>query len=64
MDVEIGASRAEPAAKAKLSPRPEFSPGLPVAAVVAAWSGAAAALDEQPATSPTGDGQDDYIDFF
>ena len=65
MEVDSGANRAEPAAKAMLSPRAaEFTPGLPVAAVAAAWRGAAAAWDKQQATSPAGVEPDELIDWF
>ena len=48
MEVDSSANRAEPAAKATLSPlAAEFTPGLSVAEVSAAWSGAAAALDRK-----------------
>ena len=55
MEVDSSANRAEPAAKATLSPlAAEFSPGLSVAEVTAAWSGAAAAWDKRPTTNPSG----------
>ena len=53
MEVDCSANRAEPAAKATLSPlAAEFAPGLPVAAVAAAWRGAAAAWDKQLVPPP------------
>ena len=53
MEASSSANRAEPAAKATLSPlAAEFSPGLSVAEVTAAWSGAAAAWDKRPTTNP------------
>ena len=52
MEVERSANRAEPAAMAMLSPlAAEFTPGLSVAEVAAAWSGAAASWDKRPATN-------------
>ena len=55
MEASSSANRAEPAAKATLSPlAAEFSPGLSVAEVTAAWSGAAAAWDRRPTTNPSG----------
>ena len=55
MEASSSANRAEPAAKATLSPlAAEFSPGLSVAEVTAAWSGAAAAWDKRQVTNPSG----------
>ena len=52
MEADSSANRAAPpAAEMTLFPDAEFAPGLPVTAVAAAWSSAAAAQDKQPATT-------------